>query len=323
MLGLAATLALVSIANPTPERRALKLLYEVDAALVRDCPGASTFLDSLSARLGYVPPDEASAPLARIRIEPRGGGLVGRVELERGGEPVVSEVAAGPTECRAVVDALALKLALALDPFQLSPPPPRVETATVATSTPARSHTPRIYRRVVPRRIVRPRPPIYRRLRVEAGGTLPLFALPSTPAYGFFGAFGFQYTRGFETDVSFIGLIPSGKRAGEGRISAYSLLGRVDVCGRAGGFAFCAIVTAGATLGGGRGFAVDERGSALQLGGGTQIAYDFEIADGFGIRLSVTGEALAVRARLKVDEETLWTMPPAHVEIALSHWVSW
>src|SRR5262245_62040024 len=94
-------------------------------------------------------------------------------------------------------------------------------------------------------------------LRAEAGGTFPFFALPDNPAYGFFAAFGWQPLPSFEVDFSFIGLLPSSVEVGEARLTAYSFLGRVNLCGRLGDFALCGLVTSGATLGGGKGFATD------------------------------------------------------------------
>ena len=121
--GIAALVAWSALADAG---EGVKLDYQVDAS----CAGQDAFVAEVHARSPRIrfAPDAARSLV--VRVEPRGGKLVGRIEL--GG---TQRTVAGAT-CEEVISALGLVTALALDPLASTAPNPTVtSTATTAPTT--------------------------------------------------------------------------------------------------------------------------------------------------------------------------------------------
>jgi hypothetical protein len=114
---------------------AVPLRVQLEAA---ECSSATAFFDSVRARTARVTPAAAgeSAALLEVRLERSNGGMRGelRLRLEDGS---VSTRSVGGASCEAVVEALALTAALALESAPAEPAP-----AEPAPAEPARASEP-------------------------------------------------------------------------------------------------------------------------------------------------------------------------------------
>jgi len=111
------------------ERVHARLTYAPDADVER-CPSERELRDSVASRLGYDPFDAApgngngSEPEPRevvVQVHKRGTGIVGAMEL-RGPRPGQRDLASPRGDCREVMDAFAVAIAIGLDPSSLTRP---------------------------------------------------------------------------------------------------------------------------------------------------------------------------------------------------------
>ncbi len=137
---LALALLLLSVAGTAHAQETISIdAYEVDAT----CPAQETLVASLRDRLQRDPIDPESSRRARIAIGARGTALAANVELTVDGNAASRNIE-GETDCIALVDAISLMLAIAIDPSfeERSAEPP--------VSEPADSPRPRASPRATP-----------------------------------------------------------------------------------------------------------------------------------------------------------------------------
>src|SRR5262245_20889997 len=104
----------------TPARAAhpaLRLEVTIELEPAASCPPPAVLRDRLDARLGFVPEDGPDAVVARAAIQRHGDQVAGRLVIEgpEGASRTQLEVPAG--DCASLIDALALAIALAVDPL--------------------------------------------------------------------------------------------------------------------------------------------------------------------------------------------------------------
>jgi len=118
-------------------RPTLHLTLVLPPALVERCPSAEVIRERLGARLGYVPEDGPAATQVEVSIEPSGAKLIGRLRIARAGASARSSALEAPADdCVGLFDALALSLALAIDPLG-SGRAAAVPSSTAAAALPA------------------------------------------------------------------------------------------------------------------------------------------------------------------------------------------
>lgn len=347
--------AAAELARPT-----LHLTLLLPPALVERCPSAEVIRERLGARLGYVPEDGPRATQVEVSIEAAGPKLVGRLRITRAGaSPRSSALEAPADDCAGLFDALALSLALAIDPLgsgraaavmssTAGAALPAVTTAsTSASATGGASgadasfdgsevpHPPPAERRPLPPRgsaIGGANPPVGAPLYASPNKTrftalaaivTPFGSLPggAEPPVGISLTAAWE-RGGLEIELEGLYVFPQRRALAGGSATLSTALARLGLCGQLSALTICTIGSAGAVFASGAGLSRPDRGgTSAQLGIGPRLALDLDLGQDLGLRFLATGEILPLRAALKLDQEAVWTMPLFRGELAIAGWV--
>jgi hypothetical protein len=146
------------------EQRTASLTYQV-AANVDTCEGQAELESQVASRVGYVP-FAPNAPLAfDVRVERSGASLVGRVVVKQGGRELKRrELVSANADCRELMDAVGVALAITIDPLSLTRPPaapgaPSAASAPTASAPPISAASTTATAPPVPTPRVSPAPP--------------------------------------------------------------------------------------------------------------------------------------------------------------------
>lgn len=193
VFGVALCLASLAAAEPEAEPR-YQLAYEPPPA--DDCPTEAALRDSVAAELGYDAFTDDATRTIVVTIRPQRGRVRGRIELraEDGRRLGARELSA--SSCAELTPALALALAVAIDPLRAGAHAPAAASPPVARAaeSPPPSLTPELPPLLLP---AKPEPPPSRwarlvaslQVRVAIGVHLAVESAPG-PAFGFLGRVG-------------------------------------------------------------------------------------------------------------------------------------
>ena len=288
------------------------LTYAPDADIER-CPTASELQDAVAARVGYDPFDRAAAAApdaARrevvVAVHRRATGIVGVLEL-RGPRPGTRELASPNGDCRELLDALAVAIAIGIDPASLTRPsaePPAAAPVPVAPAPVAPAPV-----APAPDADRAPAAPAKEPVDVQLGaGPVVLFGeLPATaPAIAI--GIGVRW-KWLEPTVEGIGTLPVTLDASVGRVTASLIAAGLVPCGHADVFFGCIGLTLGALRGEGDLVGSPRRGSQFYSGASGRAGA--ELAVSRTVWLRAYGEAVAplTRISLQLAAQDVWRMP--------------
>ncbi len=234
------------------------------------------------ARLGRDPFDASSDDVLRVQVHEDARGLGAQIERrDAAGSRGVRTLDLGTTPCRDTLDAIALSIAIAIDPFSID--------AGVPSSTPSSST------------------PLVLEARVAA-----IVSTGSAPAPSFGAGLGLGVRRA-RWALAIEGRLDLGGEidVAPGRVRGAARLGLVVGCYGTRAVA-CAIGGAGWMRGGGTGFEVDRTDRSPLIVSGLRAGWALELG---AIQVVPHVEVLAnvIRTRLEIDGVTSWRAPFAQV----------
>lgn len=292
----AALVASRAIAAPAPSR--LSFAREVGA---ERCPDESALRAEVAARLGADPFVAVADREVVARIDRQGGRLHGLVELRTSGRVQGSrDLAIDSEDCAELVRAMALALAIALDPehadTSATPPPATPSPAPLPVTPPPAAPAPRPT--AAPSRPPEPPGP---RVVPEVGASVAIATglAPST-AIGF-GAFVGVRRGAFS-------LAAEGRRdlpaTGDG-VRAALLAGSLVPCARFRWMLGCAVGSVGRMEAEGR-----TEGRATWAAAGIRVGAELPLDARWFVRAHADALATLRRIELRLDGASVWTTPP-------------
>jgi hypothetical protein len=252
----------------------------------------------------------------------RAGGLVG--SIERRGQPSgrakPTVISSKGSDCGELDAALALALAIAIDPLSLTrepatrapaPPPAQAPAAEHAAPEPAAtpSEAPSEPSDLpLEEDDILPEPePTKAVLYVAVGPSLAVGALPKA-SWGVRLLAGFSYDL-FELDVEGRFDPEVEVQVEGGRIEASLLLGTIAPCVRAGWVVACASLSLGALRGTGSDFDHARADNTLQASVGTRVALDVPFSQHVSMRLGIESQFPLIATQLQAGDRLLWSTP--------------
>lgn len=271
-------------------------------SLPEACPDEAALRAGVVSRLGE-DPFGADAPLdIVVAVEPMATELVGRILVERDGEPVGERrVAAVHRDCEALTEALAVAIAIILDPLPSPPAPLRREVEPSFTSTRVDPPAP------LPARVDdAPSALSGVSYRAAAGVGLAVGSGPR-PAPSFSAAVGLRHAWA-SIDAEGRVDLPT-ETEGATRVSAMLGAAGLSPCAHIGPFAGCALLSVGGVRG--EGIGVDVALSAVSFFAalGARSSFEPVLHGPVHLRLTADLQAVVSRAELALNGEPVWTMP--------------
>ena len=296
------------------ERIHARLTYAPDAD-IEHCPTEREVKDAVASRLGYDPFVE-TAPLAGpadrevvVKVRRRGPGIVGSLEL-RGPRPGQRELASPHGDCREVIDAFAVAIAIGIDPSSLSRPPPDSPPPVPPPEAPAPLPAPASPAPAAPPAADVPAPapkgePV--ELRLGAGPLVLFGELPAT-APSLAVTFGARW-KWLEPTLEGLAALPVSLDAPRGRITASLLAVSLVPCGHVDVFFGCFGVTVGALRGEGEGVATPLHGSQLYAAASARAGAELPLSRVVWLRGYAEAVAPMTRITLQLAAQDVWSMP--------------
>jgi len=291
---------------------AARLTYVVPPSLAQ-CPDEESFRNQVAARLGYDVFSGGGEEVS-VTLSARAGRIRGRAVVTRAGQatPGVRELEAPPEECSSLVSALAIAVAIALDPVHSMAPVVRAAPPPVAASVPEAPP-------VSPAPPVRPPPlsppaPTSARKALTISGVGDVLAtVGETPGPTLGGELGVALRYGLlvaEARVRVDSMVtpttvPSGDRL---VATVYSLV--VSPCAQAGPWRGCVVGRVGLFEGDDPDIANAPLGTSGFASVGLEAGYVLAIVHQLRIRGLVMVEAPLVRTSLNVGGSRQWLAGP-------------
>ncbi len=304
------------------EGRTRARLTYAGGADIAGCPSERELKDAVAARLGYDPfeagsSDDAGGREVAVHVRRRGTGLVGSLEL-RGPRPGTRELASPRGDCRELLDALAVAIAIGIDPASLtrvstdpppSPSPPVSDGAVVAVSTSSRPSSPE-----TPRAEGKGRGEAVD-VRFGAGPLAVFGELPATAA-GLFVTASIRL-RWFEPMLEGFATLPVSLATPDGTLSASLLAVSVLPCGHASAFFGCLGLATGGLRGEGKEIASPRSGTELYVAVAARAGVELPLSNLLWVRGYVEAVAPMTRITLQLASEDVWRMPSVGARVGL------
>jgi hypothetical protein len=291
------------------------LTYAPDADIER-CPTATELEDAVAARVGYDPFDgstagaDASRREVVVAVHRRAGGIVGVLEL-RGPRPGIRELASPSGDCRELLDALAVAIAIGIDPASLTrppgePPPPAPTPAPApVVVAPAPS----------PDRVSEPaKEPVD--VRVGAGPVILFGELPATAA-GIEIGIGARW-KWLEPTVEGIATLPVSLSTSLGQVTASLIAAALVPCGHADVIFLCVGLTLGALRGEGDAVASPRRGSQLYSAASARGGAEVALSRTVWLRGYAEAVAPVTRIALQLAAQDVWRVPSVAARVGVA-----
>ena len=308
---IAALAVATALARPSaaePERR-VRLEYDRTAEAER-CPEPAELGQSVAAELGYDPFDSQAEQTLAVSISRNEGELVARITLRDGGGEALGEreLASPADDCRELAQALALAVAIAVDPVRA--------TRQSAPEEPDAAETPPPPAPVI---VVSPAPPPQADQRRSegspsakarlAGGAL--IASGTAPAL----ATGIWIQGGARLSMLSLALegqahLPASKPINGGSVSSSLLLASALACLHADALFGCAVGSAGALQGTGEGVSDPRNASTFFARAGGRVGIDVPLDETFALVVHADVAGNLTRTTLSLDGRQAWTTPP-------------
>ena len=299
-------------ANARADQVSAHLTYLAEPGLDR-CPTARELTDAVAARLGYdpfamTPPKDGPVDVV-VTVKRQKERVVGKLVLggAHGGERVIES-----SDCREAVDALAVAVAIGIDPSSLAgptpeppppPPPPVIEAPPPPPPLEKTEPAPPPARSALQGRVV--------------GGVAGFFGeLPNSAAGLAIGAS--LRWRWLEPTIDGFASFAASKSASEGSVSA-SIAGAILApCVHVDPLFGCVTFTLGNFHGDGQNLAVANHADEFYSAVGARIGAELRIAGPVFGRLAGEVDAPATKISLHVDDREIWSSPRVALRIGLS-----
>jgi len=275
-----------------------------------DCLGQISLRNAVAARLGYNPFVDDGQTVIVVRVAEERGVLRAIVQSQDKLGSVVGEraIVSETRDCRELESAVALALAMAIDP--LAP----VDIPAPAPSTPSPPAPPE------------KRPVVARAPLIEP--TEPVIIEASTGLFAIFGAAP-KATAGLQVQVTLRRgwwSVAVGGRAdwpqtitvGEGRVAASLLAGMASACGHYRDAAACGVIVAGAVRAEGKDLENARLAVPPYCGVGLRASWDIRLSEMVSIRPTATVLATVASATLQVSGRDIWRSPVASGDVGLA-----
>jgi len=285
-----AALSGVVACHPTrPPVAPIALTYHV-APEIRSCPNVDALTKAVNDLLGYAPWTARARRRVFARVETTDGGLRAFVQLQAGGGPPQGSrtLVAETTECRELGEALALAIALAIDPL-----------ATPSAANP---------------RPQRPSPPSAR-LRFGAGAHVAAAAAPSLTGGGHL-ELGWAWRSLY---LAAAARLDAPAEVATGELAAHLLGGSILACGQYDPWFACSLLAVSALRAEGRNISQARTAwlpivaPGVRAGGRLSLTGPWSLALYLELLIPVVGARLTDRD----DRVEFWRTPPASGSLAI------
>jgi hypothetical protein len=295
------------------------LTYAPDADIER-CPTATELEDAVAARVGYDPFDGsttgADAPRREVvvAVHRRAGGIVGVLEL-RGPRPGIRELASPSGDCRELLDALAVAIAIGIDPASLTRPPGELPApAPVPAPAPGPAPAPIAAASSPDRVSAPPKEPVD--VRVGAGPVVLFGELPATAA-GIELGIGARW-KWLEPAVGGIATLPVSLSTPQGQVTASLIAAALVPCGHADVVFVCVGLTLGALRGEGDAVASPRRGSQLYSAASARAGAEVALSRTVWLRGYAEAVAPVTRIALQLAAQDVWRVPSVAARVGVA-----
>lgn len=324
-MAVAALLSVPGVGRAQESARRATLTYERRARASR-CSDEVSLRELVAARLGYEPFVEQAAIAVTVVMDGEGSALHAQIEVldETRARRGRRNIASSDATCRELVEAVALAIALALDPrattaAQRAPAmtapraPPRADVAVSSApasvvSTPAPTPARRETMSRTPHREPRAVTATPLEIHVGAGGLVAFGTEPAVTAGGLVtvGLVGSRLSAWLEgrTNLASARLARDGTGV-EAASSAASLLG----CWRLGPAALCALGSLGVLSGRGRGVTAPRDDTTLHAAIGARTAVSVRVAGPLELRAFADLAFTLTPTTLRLDTQERWSTP--------------
>lgn len=298
------------------DRPSARLAY-VRLPGAESCPGLTDARSAVVTRLGYDPFRDEAGDLIEVFVERQARGLRARLQLKNAAGVVRGrrELSSHAGDCSELSNALALAIAIAVDPqafLALPPGPATPSTPAISPATPTPTGAAEELQLSAPP----PPPPLEPETRphvTAAVGALGL--LGTTPGLltgGLTVRFGVVAGERFSVNLDGRAELPNSMNLLPGTVSVTNLSALLAPCVHLKVFAACAVVGAGVTRisSQGLGDARELTAPFFQVGGRVQVLVPVTRRLAFGGSLDLL--APVARPVLLVDQQPVWSAPPVN-----------
>ncbi len=315
VLASVATMLCAFDASASDERMTATLAYTNNVAA--RCPDDESFRHRVAARLGYQPFASTGDHRVSVRLRVASGRVHGHAEVMRAGQssPGVRDLDSPIEECESLVSALAVAVAIALDPVRSAGPPLEEPSPATDLSFPESSRPPEPPLVGSPPQdsLVRDAPTRESPLRffgaASAAGSAGLLPGPSIGAAVGGGL------RGEVISVEIAGraeTMPSAVRVDSGdRVEATTFSALLAACAHLNRWSACGVGRAGAIQGRAPDVVAPTLGSSLFGTAGVRVGYELPLSSLLTLRALASAEVPLVRTALVVSGSGVWTAPLA------------
>lgn len=295
--------ALVSLVAPrafaVDESFKVKLVY-LRAPEASDCADEEELRDAVKARLGFDPFSKSAPTTIEVRVDRKAEQLTSLIRITSDGPPLERSLSSSGKDCTEHSQAIALAVALAIDPLSTAPAPKTPEPPAVVVVAPV---TPEVEKRVEVQGLLQAS--VLGALGTEPGPTAGL-------AFGG----GVRLAR-FSIWLEARADLPGSLAVESGRVRANLLAGALLPCLHLGVFRGCVLMQAGILRAEG-----DRLTDAKQLvfphvALGARLAVEWPSTGRWALVGNLDVAAPLIRTTLKVSDRTAWSSAPLSGSLGL------
>ena len=303
-LGVAVLAFLVAFPLAAQENRRVRLDYALGAGATA-CPQRGELSDAVAAELGYLPFNDSATETLEVRIVEQGGSLVAQLTLRDQEGKVVGEreLSSAAGDCGELSRALALAVAIAIDPLRAGAPKqdPAPKQVTPEPEPPPPVVQP-------PKPAPQPPPPSEPlAVRVAAGGLVALGVAPAlAPGLWVHGGVGFgDFSIGLDGRAT----LSASSSDSRGTVSASLIAATLVPCLHLDAVFFCPTATLGALQGSGENVDRPKKATTLHAAAGARVG--LEVPRDRNLSLIAHGgiDANLTRTTLRIDGQEAWASP--------------
>jgi len=312
--GLSIGLALAAAAGHARADEAERVFLVYAHGDVERCPSERELRDAVASRLGRDPFEgatEGDPARAEVQVKRRGAGVVG-VLVMRGPRPGQREIASPTGDCREVVDALAVALAIGIDPGSLTRPSPPPVSPAVPQPLPPPALPPPPSVPPSGAGADAPTPPPGRSrdaVAVTVGaGPMALFGELPASAVGGLLHVGLRW-RWLEPRIEGLATVPVTLETSGGAVTASLLAVGLAPCAHAGLAFGCVELTLGTLSGEGSKIPVAIRATELYASAQARAGIEIELSRVVALQAWGGMVAPLTRVHLELDRREVWQGP--------------
>lgn len=311
------------------EQRHASLVYERSRGAER-CPDISVLRRSVQSHLGYDAFEDGAALQIRCDVAARGTRLIASIKVSDRASGLAGErnLVAPRANCAELADALALAIAIAIDPLLPSDgaaaagsgppeenPPPAPTAHDDGRAMPQQDAPDPVDRTHTEYQATADQRPVPIVVSIGAGPSLA-YALEPNLAVGL--SLGLMLRRGpLFAQLDAHGQAPSHLRYRTGTVTAQLFTAAIAACLDHRGVNICGVGEAGFLAGAAEGYAYTTHDRTPFLAAGLRLGWQQPISSKWSALVYATGLVPVIRTTLWVDSEPIWTTPLLAVRLGL------